>query len=137
MSLYAVKQRGFVTELNFYITDTKLAFANIILLAHRLKGKAYYQGASTELAVIFIKEDNQMENEIRYYLKQIKKAIEGEEGFKPSYIVTAVKLPTGAIELAVNNSGIVEKIDYILEAYDDDMRLKTNTEVQMQNLMIV
>ena len=78
-----------------------------------------------------------MENELRYYLKQIKKAIEGEEGFKPTYIVTAVKLPSGAIELATNCSGIAEKIDYILEAYDEEMRLKTNTEIQMQNLMIV
>lgn len=84
-----------------------------------------------------------MENEIRYYLKQIKACMEPAEGsdgtdvFKPQYIITAVKLPTGAIELAVNNSKIAEKIDYILEAYDDDMRLKANPEVVMQNLMVV
>lgn len=84
-----------------------------------------------------------MENEIRYYLKQIKAAIQGPhegvegEAFKPTYMVTAVKLATGAIELAVNNSNIEEKIDYILEAYDDDMRLKTNPDISMTNLMIV
>lgn len=77
-----------------------------------------------------------MENELRFYLGEIKKAIEAET-FTPAYIVTAVKLPTGAIELAVNNTNIVEKIDYILEAYDEDMRLKTNTEVVMQNLLVV
>ena len=59
------------------------------------------------------------------------------EPFKPTYIVTAVKLPTGATELAVNNTNIEQKIDYILEAYDDDMKLKTNSEIQMTNLMIV
>ncbi len=94
-----------------------------------------------------------MENELRYYLKMIKGAMQevsekeqtnidaGEvpvrEPFKPTYIVTAVKLPTGATELAVNNTNIEQKIDYILGAYDEDMKLKTNSEIQMTNLMIV
>lgn len=84
-----------------------------------------------------------MEHEIRFYLKQIKKAMaepaEGEtrQPFKPAYLVTAVKLPTGAIELAVNTENIEAKIDYILEAYDEEMHLKTNKEIVMQNLMIV
>lgn len=81
-----------------------------------------------------------MENEIRYYLGQIKKAMaEPTDGnpFVPQYIVTAVKLPTGAVEIAINDKEIASKIDYILEAYDDDMRLKTNTSIVMQNIMIV
>jgi hypothetical protein len=84
-----------------------------------------------------------MENEIRYYLRQIKAAMaeptedEQREAFKPQYLVTAVKLPTGAIELAVNNQNIADKIDYILEAYDDDMQLKTNTNIKMENILIV
>ena len=88
-----------------------------------------------------------MENELRYYLNIIKAGLKEPEAttnedeatpsFKPTYIVTAVKLPTGAIELAVNTSNIEQKIDYILEAYDNDMKLKTNPEIQMTNLMIV
>ena len=78
-----------------------------------------------------------MEHEIRYYLKQIKEAMHNEKPFVPTYLVTAVKLPTGAIELSVNQHGLEEKIDYILEAYDGDMRLKTNTDIVMQNIMIV
>lgn len=79
-----------------------------------------------------------MENEIRYYLGQIKKVMEAEENaFEPQYIITAVKLPTGAIEIAVNNKEIAKKIEYILEAYDDDMHLKTNQDIVMQNIMIV
>ncbi len=77
-----------------------------------------------------------MEHEIRYYLGVIKTSIT-DETFKPKYLVTAVKLPSGAVELAVNTEGIEEKIDYILEAYDADMRLKTNTEIVMQNIMVV
>ena len=75
-----------------------------------------------------------MENELRYYLKLIKEKL---SEFTPTYIVTAVKLPNGAIELATNTANIADKIDYILEAYDDDMRLKTNTEIQMTNLMVI
>lgn len=84
-----------------------------------------------------------MEHEIRYYLSQIKAMMaEPEEGeqrtpFVPQYLITAVKLPTGAIELAINTENIADKIDYILEAYDGSMRLKTNTDVIMQNIMIV
>ncbi len=84
-----------------------------------------------------------MENEIRYYLRQIKAAMaeptedEQREAFKPQYLVTAVKLPTGAIELAVNNQNIADKIDYILEAYNDDMQLKTSTNIKMENILIV
>ena len=83
-----------------------------------------------------------MENEIRYYLGQIKKAmsepteVDGKP-FEPQYIVTAVKLPTGAIEIVVNDKEIASKIDYILDAYDDNMCLKTNTSIVMQNIMIV
>lgn len=83
-----------------------------------------------------------MENEIRFYLKQIKKVMAeltevDEKPFEPQYIVTAVKLPTGAIEIAVNDKEIASKIDYILDAYDDNMCLKTNTSIVMQNIMIV
>lgn len=80
-----------------------------------------------------------MENEIRYYLRQIKAAMAKptREAFTPQYMVTAVKLPTGFIELAVNSGGIEEKIDYILEAYDQDMLLKTNKDIRIANILIV
>lgn len=76
-----------------------------------------------------------MEHELRFYLNLIKKEI--NKGFEPKYIVTAVTLPNGAVELATNTTNIEEKIDYILEAYDDNMRLKTNNEIYMSNLMVV
>ena len=86
-------------------------------------------------------EEYKMENEIRYYLKMIRDCMTVEDEyiavFKPSYIVTAVKLPTGAIELAVNDKNIKEKIDYILDAYDEEMCLKTNPNIVMQNAMVV
>lgn len=89
-----------------------------------------------------------MENELRFYLNLMKCQIRGlpdadrgipapDEVFKPTYFVTAVKLPTGAIELAVNVDNIADKIDYILDAYDDNMKLKTNPEVELQNMLIV
>ena len=87
-------------------------------------------------------------NELRFYLGLIKdamkpKVVDARDTdstaplFRPTYIVTAVKLPTGAIELAINNENIAEKIDYILEAYDDQMHLKTNPNIVMQQIMVV
>ena len=88
-----------------------------------------------------------MENEIRYYLNMIKQTMQEPseedkaagitECFKPKYLITAVKLPTGAIELAINTENIESKIDYILNAYDAEMCLKTNPEIRMANLMVV
>lgn len=94
-------------------------------------------------------------NEVRYYLQIMRGAMtpqplpeipdtdvvdeerEAHQPFKPTYLVTAVKLPTGAIELAVNNVNILEKINYILDAYDENMRLKTNPAIEMVQLMVV
>ena len=101
-----------------------------------------------------------MENEIRFYLKQIKMAMapltEEEEQqiatnascdeedyrmvrevFKPTHLIAAVALPSGSTEIAINTDYIAEKIDYILEAYDQDMHLKTNNDITVRNIMIV
>jgi len=81
-----------------------------------------------------------MENELRYYLNEIKKAMHNcDKPFIPQYLVTATQLPTGFIELAVNQNAenIKAKIDYILSAYDEEMRLKTNPAIIMKNIMLV
>ena len=86
------------------------------------------------------------ENEIRFYLGQIlalmeepteEEAANGAKAFKPQHIVTATRLPGGAIEIAINTVNIKQKIEYILDAYDDEMHLKTNPEIAMENLMVV
>lgn len=99
-----------------------------------------------------------MKNEIRYYLQLIKKSMnpmpetinafnsEGErvlvekpalEPFVPTHLITVVQLPTGAREVTINTANIEEKIDYILDAYDDEMILKTNPNISMCNILIV
>ena len=81
-----------------------------------------------------------MENELRYYLNEIRKAMYNcDKPFIPQYLVTATQLPTGFIELAVNQNAenIKAKIDYILSAYDEEMRLKTNPAIIMKNIMLV
>lgn len=50
-------------------------------------------------------------------------------------LATFVKLPTGAVELAANTERLVDKIAYILNAYDTDMHLRTNPNVQMVDFM--
>ena len=81
------------------------------------------------------------EHEIRTYLKIMYNSMnaegEGMESFKPTYFITAIKLPTGAIELAINTENIKEKIEYVLDAYDENMCLKVNPSIVMQNLMVV
>lgn len=51
-------------------------------------------------------------------------------------LVTAVKLPTNAIEVITNSQGIESKIEYLVNAYDEDFRLKTNPDVQIIGFLV-
>jgi len=56
-------------------------------------------------------------------------------GFK--LLVTAVKLPTRAIEVITNTQEIDKKIDYLQNAYDNNFELKANSEVKIVGFMLV
>ncbi|KIL35159.1 hypothetical protein SD71_16160 [Cohnella kolymensis] len=58
-------------------------------------------------------------------------------GRVPEVLVTAVRLPTGAIETITNTQQLPEKIEYISKSYDDDFRLKANPSVQIVGYMLV
>lgn len=73
---------------------------------------------------------------IREYLSEIKDMI-SEDKAQISKIVTAVKLPTGAIEIAVNDQCLEQKLEYILSAYDDQMHLVSNKEITMIEAIVV
>lgn len=73
---------------------------------------------------------------IREYLSEIKDMV-SEDKAQISKIVTAVKLPTGAIEIAVNDQCLEQKLEYILSAYDDQMHLISNKEITMIEAIVV
>lgn len=73
---------------------------------------------------------------LREYISEIKDMVYNDRA-KISKIVTAVKLPTGAIEIAVNDQCLDQKLEYILIAYDDRMRLISNKEITMLDAIIV
>lgn len=52
-------------------------------------------------------------------------------------LVTAVMLPTGAIETITNSHRLEEKVKYLREAYDDSFRLRVNPEVRIVGYMLV
>jgi hypothetical protein len=53
------------------------------------------------------------------------------------YLVVAIKLPTGAIELIANTDQINSKVEYYKNAYDDNFCLKTNPAIQIVGYMLV
>jgi hypothetical protein len=88
------------------------------------------------------------EHEIRFYLDAMRKAIvdgvkHGDNEpifFTPKYMVVAIELPNGAVELQINTHEIVDKIDYILENYDNDMKLRNavgQVSVTILNILVV
>ena len=56
---------------------------------------------------------------------------------KPVLLVTVVKLPSGALETTINNSNIESKIEYIINAYDENLKLKTCNEIQIKDFIIL
>lgn len=52
-------------------------------------------------------------------------------------IVFAIKLPTGAIETIVDYEKLESKLDYVLNAYDDDLKLKTNPDIRILDCIIL
>jgi hypothetical protein len=58
-------------------------------------------------------------------------------GNNQHYLVVAVRLPTGAIEIITNTQQIESKIEYYKNAYDDNFCLKTNTAIQIIGYMLV
>jgi len=77
-----------------------------------------------------------MKNEVRIALEQhlVDVVINGKA---PTHLVTAVRLPTGAVEIAVNTENLDEKLHYIARSYDDEMRLKTSPFVRMIDIMVI
>ena len=56
---------------------------------------------------------------------------------KINWLVVAIKMPNGAIELISNSHGIEDKIAYYKKAYDDNLHLKTCPDIHIIDFMIV
>jgi len=53
------------------------------------------------------------------------------------YIVLAIQLPSGAVEISTNISELDAKVEYIDEIYDDELCLKSNQDVTIIDFMII
>jgi hypothetical protein len=71
----------------------------------------------------------------RTFRLQVVRMSEKEE--QPQLLVAAVKLPSGAIEVITNTQDLQSKIDYYLNAYDDEFRLKANPNVQIVEFILI
>ena len=49
-------------------------------------------------------------------------------------VCLAIKMPDGSTELIINQNA-KSKIDYIRNAYDDDLKLKNNGDIQIVSYM--
>jgi hypothetical protein len=68
-------------------------------------------------------------------LEKLKKKIDCCKN--PEVIITVVKLPTGALEVITNYQELQGKIDYILNAYDDNLCLKTCPQIKLMDCIIL
>ena len=54
-----------------------------------------------------------------------------------NYLVLAIQLPNGAIELITNTMDFEEKFQYILSTYDKDLRMYNNNRIEILDWMMV
>lgn len=52
-------------------------------------------------------------------------------------IITAVQLPSKEIETIVNYTGLEEKTEYLLNAYDENVCLKSFNKIRIVDLIVV
>jgi hypothetical protein len=52
-------------------------------------------------------------------------------------LVTAVELPTGAIEIITNTMNVNQKVEYIIKAYNEEFELNTNNNVKIVGYMLI
>ena len=51
-------------------------------------------------------------------------------------IITVVKLHTGALETLINSSELESKKEYLLNAYDNELKLKTFREIELIDIIV-
>lgn len=66
-----------------------------------------------------------------------KFVLETRDVLAPSVVVYAVRLPTGAIETIISHDSLKEKLIYLIDAYDEDFKLRTQPEVQIVGYILV
>lgn len=76
-----------------------------------------------------------MMNSIRFNLTEALENI--NEGKEVAFVVAAIRKPDGTKELITNSHGLKEKIEYYLSVYDDDMFMRNNQDIRMENVMVV
>lgn len=52
-------------------------------------------------------------------------------------MIIVMELDTGALETQINNSNLINKYHYMMEAYDEHMKLKKNPEIRIVDFIIV
>lgn len=52
-------------------------------------------------------------------------------------IITTCKLPSGSVEVLINYQKLEEKKDYLLNAYDDNLKLKTMQDIKLLDLIVI
>jgi hypothetical protein len=57
--------------------------------------------------------------------------------YMPDYLIMAIMLPNGAIEIITNTQRLEEKFQYYLATYDDNMVMAKNEEIAILNWMVV
>jgi hypothetical protein len=92
----------------------------------------YSEKYAIENGYIIGKEENKLSTLKQLFLNDIE-----DLGKAPKVLVVAIKLPNDAIEVITNSQNIDEKIKYYKENYNDDLRLKHNTDIKIMNWIVL
>lgn len=130
-------------DYKYYVGKNKL---------HRIYDNAFFIGKSQIESEIYryVHSDECRHNEpvgvdceaqVPQLRNPLRQRFVAEAGYTRMYnntlIVAVVQLPSGAREVITNSEHIPEKLEYYMNAYDDQFRLKANPEVKIVGIMII
>jgi hypothetical protein len=79
--------------------------------------------------------DDTPESILRAHLIRVRTALDCGEEFR--VLIAVIQLPTGAVEVITNTTNIADKVNYYMNSYGEDMRLKTCPDIKIIGLLIV
>ena len=80
-------------------------------------------------------DDNTPEGILRAHLNLVRTALNVGEEFR--VLIAVIQLPTGAVEVITNTTNISDKVNYYMNSYGEDMRLKACPDIKIIGLLIV
>lgn len=73
-------------------------------------------------------------NRLNIFKNILEDMISGQTNVK--IIILVIELPSGALEVITNSENLIDKMQYIINTYDDRLHMKSNQDIRIADYII-